>query len=705
MTATLLRFWRPAALALAAVVALGAIAGIVESRRQAATDERRAHVLGEARDKANDLHLIELHAFAGVQSPERGAIEFSLGADHFVRLISELPAREPVVVEASRWFSVYAGSLVREFELLRDSHVAAVRAHDTLVDFAASELMTSLANAQETFASRASWKTKAADIGALGALVSATGFLPFLWRRFRLARRRAEQEAVERSERRLRALVQHGYDAVGIIDPDGRIAWASESTLGVFGVPAAELVGAEFLSLVHPDDVERAVLLYSQLLGGDVASHRGELRTRHGDGGWRQVELSISNRLLDSDVGGIIVNARDVTELRENEHRLRQAQRLETVGQLAGGVAHDFNNLLTVIIGSADVALARLPEGDAGRIELEEIRAASERAADLTRQLLAFGREQVMLPETFELDAAVVRMGALLRRLVGEHIELVVTPGAGAALARFDTAQLEQVILDLALDARDAMPDGGTLTVATGTERLDEPLAGNGVELPPGEYVWLSVRDTGIDMDDEASARIFDPFFTARHDGSGTGLGLATAHGIVAQSGGTLTFESEPGRGSVFTVLLPLAEAPAGEAPARQAPPPSVPQAAATVLVAEDEPAVRGLVVAGLERAGYAVLGAAEGNEALALAQRHEGPIALLLTDVVMPGMSGRALAERLTAERPGLPVLYTSGYPAGALGSEDVSAPGAGFLQKPFTLAELTAAVASAIAADAPVV
>lgn len=701
MTATPLRFWRPAALALVAVVALGAIAGIVELRRQAATDHRRMEVLGEVREKANDLQLIEWHALAGVQSPARAAIEFSLGGDHFVRLMRELPQQEPVVVEVNRWFSAYARSLVREFTLLRDARVASARAHDSLVDLSASELRASLENAQETFAHRASWKTRAADIITLGVLLAAAGFLPFLWRRFRLARRRAEQEAVERSERRLRALVQHGYDAVGTIDPNGRIVWASESTLGVFGVPASELVGTEFLSLVHPDDVERAILLYSQLLGGDVASHRGELRTRHGDGGWRQVELSISNRLLDPDVGGIIVNARDVTELRENEHRLRQAQRLETVGQLAGGVAHDFNNLLTVIIGSADVALARLPEGDAGRIELEEIRAASERAADLTRQLLAFGRVQVLLPETFELDSVVVRTGELLRRLAGEHIELVVAPGAGAAQVRFDTAQLEQVILDLALDARDAMPHGGTLTVATGTERLDEPLAGDGVELPPGEYVSLSVRDTGIHMDDEAVSRIFDPFFTAKHDGSGTGLGLATAHGIVVQSGGTLTFESEPGRGSVFTVLLPLAEAPAGEAPARHAPPPSMPQVAATVLVAEDEPAVRGLVVAGLERAGYTVLGASEGNEALALAQLHEGTIDLLLTDVVMPGMSGRALAERLVAERPGLPVLYTSGYPAGALGSDDVSAPGSGFLQKPFTLEELTAAVASAIAAD----
>jgi PAS domain S-box-containing protein len=687
VTAALLRLWRPAALVLLVLAVVGAVAGLGDLRRQAAADRRGARVLGEARETANDLRLIEWHALAGVQSPDRAALEFSASADAFVRLLRGPQGKQPLVVAVNQRFAAYAGLVVREFKLLRDARVAAAHAHHALnVDAAASLLTTSLENAEETFTNRASWKTDVADIGTLGVLAAAAGFALVLWRRFRLARGRAAQGAVERSERRLRALVQHSYDVVGIIGPDGRIAWASESALRVFGVPASELVGTEFLSLVHPDDAEHALLRYSQLVAGEDVSPRDELRTRHADGGWRQLELSISNRLLDPDVGGIVVNVRDVTELRRNEEELRQAQKLGAVGRLAGGVAHDFNNLLTVMIGNADLALDRLQDGDANRQELEEIRAAAGRAAELTRQLLAFGRKQVLQPEIFQLDGVVTGIGLLLRRLIGADVELVIRPGAAGAHVLADRGQLEQVIVNLAVNARDAMPDGGTLTIET-TLRDDA-------------HVALAVRDTGVGMDEETRSRVFEPFFTTKHDGRGTGLGLATVDGIVAQSGGRILVESEPGRGASFTVLLPLAAAQVGEAPSAPERAAPVVDGRPTVLVADDEALVRGLIVDGLERAGYDVLAAADGREALELARVRLEPIDLLVTDIVMPGMSGRDLAEQLVAERPELKILFVSGYPGGAPGDE-AAAPGPRFLQKPFTLGELAAAVAEAIAAD----
>ncbi len=691
------------AAALLMAAAAGSLAWVLKLRAEAERSRLNIEIIHTASGEAERLDRVRLSGIAAGGDTAAQLREFTGQRDRVAQLLREIRGGDEAgLADLRSALAHYVADGARQLELVYRGYTDAAR----LVEVdevrpaygrlnSAFEDADSRLDGDELRSQRLADRISLALLAVVILLVGGAGLRS-------VRSRRATGEALAHSERRWRALVRHGYDLVGLVGSDGRISYASESVERILGFGETELLGREFGELVHPDDLEFLAGRFAELADGGPTTGGHKIRMRHADGGWRLLEVAVSNRLADPDVGALVVNARDVTELHETEEQLRQAQRIEAVGRLAGGVAHDFNNLLTVMIGSADVALARLPEGDAGRIELEEIRAASERAADLTRQLLAFGRKQVLLPETFELDAAVVRTGQMLRRLIGEHVELVVLPGGGAARVRVDAGQLEQVLVNLAVNARDAMPDGGTLTIATGTKRLDEPVAGDGAELPSGEYASLSVRDTGTGMDEKTLDRIFEPFFTTKHDGAGTGLGLATSHGIVAQSGGTMKVESEPGHGSVFTVLLPLADAPAAETPARQAPPaPSVRPAAATVLVAEDEPAVRGLVVAGLERAGYTVLGASEGDEALALAHGHEGPIDLLMTDIVMPGMSGRALAERLAAERPGLPVLYTSGYPAGALGSEDVSAPGAGFLQKPFTLAELTAAVAGAIAAD----
>ena len=404
----------------------------------------------------------------------------------------------------------------------------------------------------------------------------------------------------------------------------------------------------------------------------------------------RALQSGAADYLLKDRLGrlGLAVTRAIEDRRRKRERRLledqyRQSQKMQAIGLLAGGVAHDFNNLLTAIQGYCDLLSRALGPGSEHQPDLGEIKNAAARAANLTRQLLAFSRQQTLEPHVLDLGESIDSLQPMLTRLIGEHIQIVMRPGA-AGHVRADAGQIEQVLLNLALNARDAMSGGGTLTLELADVVLDETSTRDHPDINPGPYVRLAVTDTGTGMDQATVARIFEPFFTTKPKGKGTGLGLSTVYGIVKQSGGLMTVDSEPGRGTTFTVYLPRVDEPV-EAPIRKSEPP--PQGGSeTILVAEDEPGVHRLVSRVLKQLGYEVLLATTPEQALAHARDHDGPIHLLLSDVVLPQMSGRALADRIRERRPEVAVLYMSGYTdvmIAQLGMLDAGTP---FLQKPFS-------------------
>jgi signal transduction histidine kinase/CheY-like chemotaxis protein len=387
----------------------------------------------------------------------------------------------------------------------------------------------------------------------------------------------------------------------------------------------------------------------------------------------------------------------DITGHKRLEEQLRQAQKMEAVGRLAGGIAHDFNNLLTAINGFAELMRSRLAPDDPLYEMADKVLGSGRRAADLTRQLLAFSRKQVVEPRVVDLNAVVADMDKMLRRIIGEDIQLQTIAGPGLWPVKVDPTQIEQIIVNLAVNARDAMPQGGRLTVETANVsplHLPLPLrgqvpspgqAGRGEEEGGGEYVLLAIGDTGVGMNEAVKAHLFEPFFTTKEEGKGTGLGLAMVYGIVQQSGGVIRIDSQEGLGAAVKIYLPRVAA-AVTAPTGTEPATSLPAGSETVLLVEDDPGVRVLAARVLRRQGYCVWEAADGPQALRLAAEQGGPIHLLLSDVVMPGMSGRILADRLVAERPQLKILFTSGYADEALLHHGVLQSGAPFLQKPFT-------------------
>lgn len=395
---------------------------------------------------------------------------------------------------------------------------------------------------------------------------------------------------------------------------------------------------------------------------------------------YSQKDLLLLQSLADQ-CGAALERIRAEQELRRAEEQLRQAQKMEAVGRLAGGIAHDFNNLLTTILGTSDLLLEELPPGKHWRKDVEEIRRAGERAAGLTRQLLAFSRKQVIEASTLDLNETVTSVSRMLHRLIGEDIELVTRLSPDLGLIQADSGQIEQVILNLAVNSRDAMPRGGKLSIETDNVEFESEMF---PDLSPGWYVMLSISDSGIGMDAETRGHIFEPFFTTKEQGKGTGLGLATVYGIVRQSGGHIDVASEPGSGAVFKIYLPRVKDSIKAAPTTSIVP--SPGGTETILVAEDEPAVRHLTARILKAKGYAVMTAANGDEALELVRRHRNQIHLLLTDVIMPGMSGPQLADQLIRERPEIRVLYMSGYTAAAIHHHGVLEPGISYLQKPFT-------------------
>ena len=397
------------------------------------------------------------------------------------------------------------------------------------------------------------------------------------------------------------------------------------------------------------------------------------------------VKGEVTPTLLERTIRYALRRHADMRALRESEEGLRQGQRMEAVGRFAGGVAHDFNNMMSAVVGFSALILDALDEHDPLRRYVEEIQRAGERASGMTQQLLAFTRKQVLLPQVLDLNSVVNDVNELLRRLIGEDVELVTEMALGVHPIEADSGQLEQVIVNLAVNARDAMPGGGHADDLDGERRARRGDPARPPDLEPGAYATISVSDSGEGMDAETLRHIFEPFFTTKEEGKGTGLGLATAFGIIKQSGGHIEVQSEPGRGTTFTILLPRAQAPVIRLDPRSTAPELLP-GSETILLVEDEEVVRHLEREVLTTCGYAVLEADGPNQAIELSRNHSGVIHLLLTDVVMPGMSGDELARRLRAERPEMKVILASGYAADTLAQRVVLQPGTAFLPKPLT-------------------
>ncbi len=499
------------------------------------------------------------------------------------------------------------------------------------------------------------------------------------------ARKRAEQQLVVQS-----AALSSTASAMVITDPAGAIEWSNPAFSDLSGYGGDEAIGMTLQELadpdVHPTGFYREVL--ETLVTAPV--WRGEVTIRRRDGSSCVEDQTITPvRDADEGIAHFVVVERDLTEERKLQERIVQAEKMEMVGRLAGGVAHDFNNLLTVINGTADLVLGRLPAGQPLRRDLEDIREAGERAALLTRQLLAVGRQQILRREAIDLNALVERDREMLRSLLGEQLELVVTLASGVGTVRADRRQIEQALLNLVLNARDATPDGGTVTIETRSVRLGESDTKGDPTLRPGRYVMLAVSDTGVGIARPMLEKIFEPFFSTKAPGSGTGMGLAMVDGLVRQSGGSVSVESEPGAGATFTILLPSDEEPKRPDPSTQRNEPL--QGTETVLIVEDELAVAHLAARILGSAGYSVLEANTGEDALRLLKTTAEPVDLLLTDVVLPGMSGPELAVEVRTLRPEIQILFTSGYTDDTALRDGVLEDRAQFLPKPYSIHDLS--------------
>jgi PAS domain S-box-containing protein len=523
------------------------------------------------------------------------------------------------------------------------------------------------------------------------------------------------EAALRKSEEQYRLIAENTSDLICMIDIHGRFTYVSPSYRDVLGYVPETLLGESCFDLTHPDDRRNAKADLMRSAAQPRTESR-EIRIKHKNGDWKVFE-TLGNWIYDSQSRpqqGIWVS-RDITErkqaentlresqekLRLSEEQLRMSQKLEAVGQLAGGVAHDFNNLLTVIRGYSELVLNGLTESDKNRPKVEEIKHAADRASTLTHQLLAFSRKQVLQPKLFDLNRLVTDMSKMLRRLIGENIEMTTIIGQGAAI-NADPGQIEQVLMNLVVNARDAMPKGGHLTVETARIEIDETYASTHLGVQPGPYVMLAVSDTGSGMDAETRKHIFEPFFTTKELGKGTGLGLSTVYGIIKQSGGNIWLYSEPGQGTVFKVYLPAAieiDAQPTASPERVA----LPRGTETILIVEDEPQIRSLAIDCLSYQGYDVMSASNGLEALQIVERLQRQIDLVLTDLVMPKLSGRELSERISALQPSAKVLFMSGYTNDSVVNHGILDGATWFIQKPFTLESLVRRVREVLDSNEP--
>lgn len=495
---------------------------------------------------------------------------------------------------------------------------------------------------------------------------------------------------------RLVAMLELDHDLFLLLDKEFRIVWQSPSVQRVLGHAAGELVGTCALALVYTDDVAALDVIIRSLVEEPGAATRVRFKVRHVNGSWRSLEASVQHRQEPGE-SILLLAASDVTERHQLELQLRAAQRMETVGRLAAGVAHDFNNLLTAMMGNAELLLLDVAADDPRREELDEILSAGRRATVLTRQLLAFSRQRTQHLRTVRPADLVLRLSRILERVIGEDVILRVEAAPMAACVRVDPAQFEEILMNLAVNARDAMPVGGTLTFSVQRQPIAQTDEGMPYFVPPGDYVAIRVRDTGIGMAPDVIGRIFEPFFTTKGPDRGTGLGLSTAYGIVKQSGGFIWAESTLGSGSVFHLLLPESAGPPDDQE-QQPRLPVLPSSSGHVFFVEDDPSVRRFGVKTLELAGFQVSAFGAPEQALAAFTAVASTVDLLLLDVVMPGMSGPELAAACTAVRP-LPVVYLSGYSRDVLVQHGLAnEPRIDLLSKPLAAEELVRALRSAI-------
>ena len=495
------------------------------------------------------------------------------------------------------------------------------------------------------------------------------------------ARKQAESE-LKASEDYYRTILENIGDAVFVADAAGRFLDVNPRACDMTGYTREELLGLTVADTYPPHAREQARDRVAEVAGGVPDVRERPLLRKDG------VVLTVETNARLLPDGRMLGTVRDVTERRLLEVQLRQAQKMEAIGRLAGGVAHDFNNVLTAVFGYVDLLREELPPESEAQKDLLEVRKAAERAASLTRQLLAFSRQQVLEPVVLELNELAEDFEKMLRRVIGEDVEFRLALGADVGNVRADPGQLHQVIMNLVVNARDAMPTGGKLIIETANAELTSDYAGLHKPVVPGAYVMLAVSDTGTGMTPDIQARIFEPFFTTKEKGKGTGLGLSTVYGIVKQSEGYVWVYSEPGKGTTFKVYLPRVNAPADQI-TKPRPTGSL-AGTETILIAEDDVILRPLARQLLEKLGYTVLEGGTCDEALVAAQQHSGPIQLLIADVILPGPSGRELARRLAVPRPDTKVLYVSGYTDDAIVHHGMLEPGLNFLQKPFTPAVL---------------
>jgi two-component system, cell cycle sensor histidine kinase and response regulator CckA len=490
------------------------------------------------------------------------------------------------------------------------------------------------------------------------------------------------------SEKMVVALLESASQAIISIDKGGRIVLANRRCEEMFGYTRDELLGARIEILLPEskrrghtrdrDDFFERPHTRPMGLGMDLAGRRR-------DGTDFPVEVSLSYVETEEGVYAIAFVS-DISQRKKLEEQLLHAQKMEAVGRLAGGVAHDFNNMLTVIAGYNRMILDELSTLDPLRGYAEEILKAADRASAITNQLLTFSRRQISKPRVLQVNLAIAQTDKMLRRLIGEDIHLNLKLGHEVGNIKADPGQVDQALVNLVVNARDAMPDGGTLTIETSNVHLDETYVRTHLGVSPGDFVMVAVSDTGIGMDADTRRRIFEPFFTTKEKGRGTGLGLATVYGIAKQAGGDIWVYSEPGRGSTFKLYFPRVSEPVSEAPDHVAGEAVASSARETILLVEDEQAVRDLTLKMLQQLGYKILTAESGGDALSVCKAYAGELSLLLTDVVMPGMSGRQLADALMLMRPGIKVLFLSGYTENTVVHHGVLDPGVDFLPKPFS-------------------
>jgi two-component system, cell cycle sensor histidine kinase and response regulator CckA len=498
---------------------------------------------------------------------------------------------------------------------------------------------------------------------------------------------RVRKQIAEREEL-FRLITENAADMIAVVDVSGNRLYNSPSYQKLLGYPPEELRQTKGIEQIHPDD-RRKVIEAAEEAKRSGVGRSVEYRIKHKDGHWVTLESTASvvrNRF--GKIEKLVIVNRDITERKDLEKQLLLSQKLEAIGRLSGGVAHDFNNLLGVILGYSEELQKHIPTEDPYREAVDEIQNAGKRAASLTQQLLTFSRKQVFEPQVLDVPAIVAEAAKMLERLIGEDIKLEIVPAGQIGTVKADRGQIERVILNLAVNAREAMPQGGTITIEMADIELDGAVPALDRSVAPGPYVMLKVTDTGCGMDAELQSHIFEPFFTTK--GQGTGLGLATVYGVVRQIGGDIAVESTPGKGSAFTIYLPRNSEPVEKIDEAQ-PAKKNHVERRTVLLVEDERALRKLTCKMLAELGLTVLEAENGLRAIEIAQKSGAAIDLLLTDVVMPGMSGWTLAEKLSAQWPEMKVLYMSGYTDGVIAQHGVGGTGISILRKPFTRDELT--------------